>query len=564
MAKIDDLPVELVDLITEYLYRSRDLAALAQASHKFHDSVNPLLYKFAKNDIPNTVSWHPLRWAALNGRTGTLKKALAAGIDVNMAFVPASYADFDDWDKFRDREETGGSAPLEAHQEWEPHEDDTDDDDLATSTSTVDPINHRHMLNFPHFPAMDDGEGGWNGVDDFDAMDGFDGAEDNSSVEDDFVTEHDPMSGDDSTSEYEAGVAAAILNHFPNWSAPWSGGEMDEDDEADLDLDADLDSDSDDAVMTPAERRRGIEETFRALHLASRGGHNEVVEILLDHGASIDACSHLLGRRVHFLPRDYPEQYGTSYLPANTGYSPLHLAICYFQESTARLLLSRGAPPRLSEPQRKDAFTALHSAASTGQVDLCKYILDGGFAELDARDDTGLTPFYYAFRSGQWDSTVSYLLEKGADINFLFRQFPRRDWRRPAIQGGEFSTTLYEACAFGCYADAVKLINLGADVNKGFFALDTQHRSPLHALCEPPKLSHEAARHPALSRALASVRNKEGQNVELIKLMLISGADLEAKSRPEEESPLQLAAKHCDVAGLQVLLTKGANVDSQE
>lgn len=562
MAKIDDLPVELVDLISEYLYRSSDLAALARASHKFYDSVNPLLYKFAKEVIPNTVSWHPLRWAALYGRTGTLKKALTAGIDVNMAFVPASFKDFDDWDKFRDREQTAGSTPLEAHQEWEPHEDDTDDDDLPTSTSTVDPINHRHMLNFP---SMDDGEDGWNGVDDFDAMDGFDGAEDNSSVEDDFMSQDDSMSGGDSISEYEAGVAAAILNHFPNWSAPWSGGEMDEDDEADLDLDADLDSDSDDAgFRRHAERRHDVEETFRALHLASRAGHNEVVEILLDHGASIDACSHQLGRRVHFLPRDYPEQYGTSHFPANTGYSPLHLAICYFRESTARLLLSRGASARLSEPQRKDAFTALHSAASTGQVDLCNYILDQGFAELDALDDTGLTPFYYAYRSGQWDSTVSYLLEKGADINFLFRQFPHRDWRRPAIQGGEFSTTLYEACAFGCYAEAVELINLGADVNRGFFALDTQHRSPLHALCEPPKLSHEAARHPALSRALASVKNKEEQRVELIKLMFRSGADLEAKSRPEEESPLQLAATHCDVAVLQALLTEGANVESQE
>lgn len=543
MAKIGDLPVELVDFITDHLRRVCDLAAFARANRKFYDVVDPILYKFAKENVPKHVAWHPLRWSAENGQTGTLKKALAAGIDVNMAFVSTTFMAARDWESFQirveavDGKEVWDPPRLEPNHEWEPHEDDTDDDDLPTSTSTVDPPPGRYVHSL-HRPVMDDGEGGWNGVDidDFDTdMDGFD-----EEAEADFMEFHNPFVDgfwdmDDATDDDDG-------DHF---------GEDEGGHEDSFGRHPDTDPDTEDDTTG----------SFRALHLAARGGHDNVVDILIDHGASIDVCSRQLCRCMSILCRAASGPHGIPTVRNDlSGFSPLHLAICHFQESTARLLLSRGASPRLSEPQRDTAPTALHAAAATGQVDLCKHILDGGFVELDAVDHSGLTPFYYAYRCGQWSSTVSFLLEKGADINFLVRQPTRHN----GVEGGELFTTLHEACVFGCYSEAIKLINLGADVNGGRYALNVQYSWPLHAVCAPPKSFHEPLRNPAMRSASASAKNDEEQRMDLIKLMLRSGADLEAKTCYNRDSPLQYAAKGCDVAVLQVLLAEGADVESQK
>ncbi|KKY38233.1 hypothetical protein UCDDA912_g01550 [Diaporthe ampelina] len=411
MARIDDLPVELVDFIADHLRRVSDLAALARASHKFYNVVDTLLYTFAKDNLQKHMAWHPLRWAAENGQTGTLKKALAAGIDVNMAFVSTTFMAARDWESFQIRVEAvdgkGVWDPprLEPNLEWEPHEDDTDEDDMPTSTSTVDRMRPGYTPPPRRYANMDDGDDGWDGVDDFDpGMDPFD-------------------------DEAEADFMAHFTHPFTG--DYWSDDEMDDEDDDDFDM---------------------------------------------------------------------------------------------------------------------------------GQVDLCKHILDRGFVEVDAVDHSGLTPFYHAYRSGQWSSTVAFLLERGADVNFLIRQ----PTRHHGAEGGELFTAIYEACVFGCYAEAIKLINLGADVNKGHYVLDVQHKWPLHAVCEPPKSFLEPRRNPAMRSASASAKNNEEQRVELIKLMLRSGADLEAKTRQYLESPLLFAATHCDVAVLQVLLAEGANVESQK
>lgn len=556
MAKIEDLPVELVEFITDYLGRASDLAALARTSHKFYHAVDPTLYKFAKTHIPSVVPRHPLRWAAENGNTRTLKKVLAAGIDVNMPFLKHNTMyDRDMFEDIEDSEEMVDMPPLEPNHEWQPHEDDTDHDDTDSSTSTDDRPRypdpqgrHAHGRNAPY--TFGDGDG-WDDYDVFAAMDPF-----HAETETNFMAEDDSLSGDG------AAAAAAFFGAFDpafDEGADFDEDDFNEDDEDDLDED-DLDEDTDEiseVSSSSMERRHIVTQTFRALHIAARAGNDDVVGILLDHGASIDACSHQLGRRTHFVSLGSNDYYGMS--TSDTGYSPLHLAICHFQPSTARLLLSRGASPQLSEPDRKDAMTALHAAAATGQVDLCRHLLDGGFVELDASDQTGLTPFYYAYRSGQWNSTVTFLLERGADINCSVRRFPHVS----SVEDGKFRTVLYEACAFGRYYEAKKLIHLGVDVNRGLVEGGTQYRSPLHAVCELPQPCAEPRRHHALGTSV-SARNNEVERLELMKLMVKSGAELDAATRPERESPLHIVAQLRDVAALRVLLAEGAQVESQK
>lgn len=545
MAKIGDLPVELVDFITDHLRRVGDLAALARTSHKFYDVVDPILYKFAKENVPKHVVSHPLRWSAENGQTGTLKKTLAAGIDVNTPFFSHNYMKSHDRESFRIRVEARNGMGVwdppqpDPTQEWEPREDDTDDDDLPTSTPSVDRMRSRYSPPPPSayfhglgMAGMDDDDDEWNGVDDFDdGMDGFD-----DEAEADFISHfHNPLIHD-----------------------IWSDDGIDDDDEDSFDEGDDQDEGGNEDGFGHHPAEDDTRGTFRALHLAARSGHNDVVRTLLDHGASIDMRSRQLCRCVPILSRA-AGLHGVPFI-RNDPSGPLHLAICHFQASTAKLLLSRGASPRLSESQHDNAPTVLHTAAATGQVDLCKHILDGGFVDLDAVDIYGLTPLYYAYRNGQWGSTVSFLLEKGADVNFLIRQPSLHN----GMEGGELYSALYEACGFGHYADAIKLINLGADVNKGRYAHNAQCNWPLHAVCRPPSTFYEPPRNTVMGSSLASAKNDEEQRLELIKLMLRSGADLEARTRHDLDSPLQHAAMHCDVAVLQLLLAEGADVESQK
>lgn len=549
MAKIGDLPVELVDFITDHLRRVSDLAAFARANRKFYDVVDPILYKFAKENVPRHMAWHPLRWAAQSGRAGTLKKALAVGMDVNMAFVSNAHMVGRYLESFQIRVEAvdgqGVWDPprLEPNQEWEPHEGDTDDDDLPSSTSTVDRMRPAYSPPERSYAFLDDDEDDWNAVDDF-AAGMMGGPVDEADA--DFMDQFDNPFHDDF----------------------WSDDGMDDVDEDDFydDEDEDEGGHEDGFVLgSHPDAEDDPKRSFRAIHLAARGGHDDVVAIMLDHGASIDVCSRQLCRCVPILCRASSGPHGIPVIQNDpSGFSPLHLAICHFQVSTARLLLSRGASPRLSEPQRDSAPTALHAAAATGQVDLCKHILDGGFVDVDAADHSGLTPFYYAYRNGNWNSTVSLLLEKGADIDFLARQ----PIRHSGVEGDEFHTTLYEACVFGCYDDAIKLVRLGADVNKGRYALNAQYTWPLHAVCRPPSAFFEYLRNRAMrttTRSIsASTHNDDEQRLELIKLLLRSGADLEAKTRHALDSPLQQAAMQCDVAALQILLSEGADVESQK
>lgn len=59
--------------------------------------------------------------------------------------------------------------------------------------------------------------------------------------------------------------------------------------------------------------------------------------------------------------------------------------------------------------------TALMDAASRGETDELIALLDEG-ADVNARDESGLTALMYAIKEGQKDSARA-LVERGADIN---------------------------------------------------------------------------------------------------------------------------------------------------
>lgn len=172
-----------------------------------------------------------------------------------------------------------------------------------------------------------------------------------------------------------------------------------------------------------------------ALHWAASSGHVQVLELLLDQGADVNARAwprapeegddwngygtplHLAARRgraaaVAFLLRRGAEVDART----TTGHTPLGLAAARCDPEIVALLLANGARP--------DALT-LHEAAALGFFERVKELLLAGPGAADARDKLGRSPLHEAAAHGQ-AKVAELLLAHGADINGCdnFRQTP--------------------------------------------------------------------------------------------------------------------------------------------
>ncbi|KAK4195122.1 ankyrin repeat-containing domain protein [Triangularia verruculosa] len=216
---------------------------------------------------------------------------------------------------------------------------------------------------------------------------------------------------------------------------------------------------------------------YTALHLAAKRGHNDVITVLLDKGANIEAlatrfCS--CSKNCTIWEKLSLGGPGDEFLGK---WSPLHVAICYKNLNTARLLISRGADVMRGG---NCGYTALHQLAYEGHLGLLQELVDANpAATVNVPDNRGLTPLCYALLVHR-EPVLSFLVGRGASIDPPIE-----------IRLGEghtvFTTPLGEACCLGNFVGAEKLVNLGADVRQlaTVHGLDdgTQMRLPLPALC---------------------------------------------------------------------------------
>lgn len=202
-------------------------------------------------------------------------------------------------------------------------------------------------------------------------------------------------------------------------------------------------------------------------------------------------------------------------------------------------------------------MTALHHAAAFGLTDLVTFLLDNEYVkDVDRYDDGGLTPLYYAYASGCWDSTLPLLLERGANINFKIGAsgVPRYNLR-------QISTTLFEACNYGYYDEAVKLIDLGADVEQGLYRSGHELFTPLHAACRPPEASPANA---GMVQVKLPYRRKMADRLgsarqRLLEKLISKGASLDARSYEQCSTALHFAAGYRIAPAVKSLLAAGAN-----
>ena len=298
-----------------------------------------------------------------------------------------------------------------------------------------------------------------------------------------------------------------------------------------LELDSGVDISGDHHPDFPLDLKSGINLTSSfggaALQAASSAGHTEVVDMLLNYGADVNAITYaptvnltwgtaliaashngcsavvntLLKRAV-----DVNMKYSTSG-------SALYAASCQGHVAVVKTLLNHGAD---INDKSYDDFTALYGASSNGLTGVVELLLKNK-ADIDVCDESNATPLHLASYNGHI-AVVEELLSHGASVDAHTRSF---------------GTALQIAAWKGHQSIVWLLLNKGADIN---------------------------AQHGKLSNALYCAAGNGFQS--LVELLLISGADVNA-AYLTNGTPLQDAILNCHLRKVELLIENGADVNAR-
>lgn len=267
---------------------------------------------------------------------------------------------------------------------------------------------------------------------------------------------------------------------------------------------------------------------FTPLILAATAGHEKVVEILLKHGAELEAQSE------------------------RTKDTPLSLACSGGRYEVVELLLKHNAN---KEHRNVSDYTPLSLAASGGYVNIIKLLLNHG-AEINSRTGSklGISPLMLAAMNGH-TAAVKLLLDQGSDINAQIETNRNTALTLACFQGRHEVvsllldrkanvehraktglTPLMEA-ASGGYIDVGRvLLDKGADVNAA-----------------PVPTSRDTA---------LTIAADKG-HLKFVELLLARGAAVEVKNK-KGNSPLWLAAHGGHLSVVEILYNHNADIDSQD
>lgn len=164
------------------------------------------------------------------------------------------------------------------------------------------------------------------------------------------------------------------------------------------------------------------------LHVAVSEGRLKMVEMLVDHGADVEAVSEQQGSRALHLAAQFGHADIAALLikeGANTDAgdshhnTPLHRAAKEGHLYVVRLLLEQGAI--IDKRESRYGWTALHEAAHHGRLEVVELLLSRG-ADVRAVDNSGWSPFSLAatpmsFGAGDGPKLLELLAKNGADIH---------------------------------------------------------------------------------------------------------------------------------------------------
>jgi len=175
------------------------------------------------------------------------------------------------------------------------------------------------------------------------------------------------------------------------------------------------------------------------LHHAAKGGRNDIILLLLQHGFPIEGRTGL----------------------KHNGLTVLEMAARDGRTETVALLLEKGALPDPKRPNKSKYFSALYMAAYDGYIDVVRLLLQHG-ADISGKDKDVLNPILPAIFSNN-DEVVKFLLEHGAVLR---------------LDNQNKNTLLHYAVSQNNETIVRLLLEKGAAVN----AVNSIGRTPLHYL----------------------------------------------------------------------------------
>lgn len=120
------------------------------------------------------------------------------------------------------------------------------------------------------------------------------------------------------------------------------------------------------------------------LHWASLHGHEEIVKLLINRGASVDSKN----------------KYGKT---------PLYLASARGHKKIVAFLIKHGA---YVDSQDQEGYTSLHGASSWGHTEIVEFLLKKN-ASVHCQNKSGETPLYHALLQGRQE--IVDLLSQGLE-----------------------------------------------------------------------------------------------------------------------------------------------------
>jgi tankyrase len=341
------------------------------------------------------------------------------------------------------------------------------------------------------------------------------------------------------------------------------------------------------AVSSPFPKRKSIVETLcrkgcnlneknrdflTPLHVATDKSHYDVMELLLKHGAKVNALDSLGQTCLHRAARDGNVQ--ACRILLTFGIDP---SIVSLQGYTAAQLATDSVFKLLAEEPANggiDIEYQLLEASKAGDLELVKKIVNLNSHIVNCRDLDGRhsTPLHFAAGYNRV-GVVEFLLNNGADVH-------AKD------KGG--LVPLHNACSYGHYEVTELLVKHGASVNVS----DLWKFTPLHEAAAKGK--YEIVKLLLKHGADASKKNRDGHTpMDLVKegdqdvvdLLRGDSAILDAAKKgnlsrvqklvsPENincrdtagrnSTPLHLAAGYNNLEVAEYLLEQGADVNAQD